>query len=155
MKDGEKVIFLLQVHPDKCSCFGAERAFQILGEAVGSVLGSAEGGFVKDGPANEEHAWWDRWDGDAASRKRKRQPEPTPQTPEEELHLRSCTIDVHPHILDRHRSVAQLFCCSQSPKNHPLHPGIEEGCCPLLEQLSVPSKKLKEGAVPRIQTISS
>ena len=60
-----------QVHPDKCQCFGAEQAFQILSEAVNNIMGSAEGGFVKDAQA-EQHVWWEKWDLDPSSAKRKR-----------------------------------------------------------------------------------
>ena len=59
------------MHPDKCHCFGAEQAFQILSEAVNNIMGSAEGGFVKDAQA-EQHVWWEKWDLDPSSAKRKR-----------------------------------------------------------------------------------
>ena len=66
----------MQIHPDKCSCFGAEQAFTFLTEAVEFAMGAVDGGFVKQASGGgEQHTWWEKWDGDSASAKRKRKRE--------------------------------------------------------------------------------
>lgn len=84
--------FSEQVHPDKCSCFGAEEAFQFLKTAVSELQSKGEGGFLKTN--TETHTWWEAWEGAESREKRKRKWEGEQQ---EEVSMYFCEMKPHHH----------------------------------------------------------